>query len=200
MSTPLPPSDQISAAPLPQPQPQPQAPHHRSSAPLRHRSNAARPTTTTTSTSTSPPPSPTTTHPSIDHASIQPAKHTPRRPLAVFTTATTRPFVAAGGPLRPFRLLGQDFRTLGTRYLSDWTVWNHKVVASAVYLFFANLLPGISFASDLYTLTGRNWGTIEVILSTGVCGVVFALLVAFFRCCFCAWGVYCMGGVLVVMN
>jgi len=56
-------------------------------------------------------------------------------------------------------------------------VFNQLVFASAVYVFFTNLLPGITFASDLYVLTGRNWGTIEVVFSTGLCGVVFSMLV-----------------------
>jgi hypothetical protein len=78
-------------------------------------------------------------------------------------------------PLKPFRLLRQDIRNLRKRYTSDWKVFNQLVFASAVYVFFTNLLPGITFASDLYDLTGRNWGTVEVVLSTGLCGVIFSL-------------------------
>lgn len=59
--------------------------------------------------------------------------------------------------------------------MSDWTVFNQLIFASAVYVFFTNLLPGITFASDLYVLTGQNWGTIEVVFSTGICGIIFAL-------------------------
>ena len=79
--------------------------------------------------------------------------------------------------LRPFRLLRQDWHNLRIRYASDWTVFNQLVVASAVYVFFTNLLPGITFASDLYVLTGKSWGTIEVVFSTGLCGVIFSLCV-----------------------
>ena len=79
--------------------------------------------------------------------------------------------------LLPFRLLRQDLQNLRHRYVSDWTVFNQQIVASAVYVFFTNLLPGITFASDLYVLTGKSWGTIEVVLSTGLCGVVFGLYV-----------------------
>ncbi|KAL9072357.1 MAG: hypothetical protein Q9161_003676 [Pseudevernia consocians] len=77
--------------------------------------------------------------------------------------------------LRPFRLLRQDLHNLRIRYVSDWTVFNQLVVASAVYVFFTNLLPGITFASDLYVLTGKSWGTIEVVFSTGLCGVIFSI-------------------------
>ncbi|OCK83532.1 hypothetical protein K432DRAFT_290850 [Lepidopterella palustris CBS 459.81] len=80
-----------------------------------------------------------------------------------------------GGALRPFRLLRQDWRNLPKRYLSDWKVFNQLIIASSVYLFFTNLLPGITFASDLYVLTGKNWGTIEVVFSTGLCGIIFSL-------------------------
>ena len=77
--------------------------------------------------------------------------------------------------LRPFRLLGQDLRNLRLRYVSDWKTFNQLIVASAIYVFFTNLLPGITFASDLYVLTGKSWGTIEVVFSTGLCGVIFTL-------------------------
>ncbi len=79
------------------------------------------------------------------------------------------------GKLRPFRLLRQDVRNLRKRYKSDWTLFNQLVFASAVYVFFTNILPGITFASDLDDLTGMTWGTIEVVFSTGLCGVIFAL-------------------------
>ncbi|KAF5638691.1 anion transport [Fusarium sp. NRRL 52700] len=87
----------------------------------------------------------------------------------------TSRYFARGGKLRPFRLLKGDVINLKSRYLSDWQVFNQQVVASAVYIFFTNLLPGITFASDLYTLTGKSWGTIEVVFSTGLCGLIFSL-------------------------
>lgn len=81
--------------------------------------------------------------------------------------------------LQPGRLLWQDIKHVRQRYVSDWTIFNQLIVASAVYVFFINLLPGITFASDLYVLTGKQWGTIEVVLSTGLCGVIFALYVTY---------------------
>ncbi|GAB7360107.1 hypothetical protein MBLNU230_g7870t1 [Neophaeotheca triangularis] len=80
------------------------------------------------------------------------------------------------GLLRPFRLFKEDLKNLRARYVSDWSTFNQLIVASAVYVFFTNLLPGITFASDLYVLTGQNWGTVEVVLSTGICGIAFSLL------------------------
>lgn len=79
-----------------------------------------------------------------------------------------------GGMLRPFRLLKSDLQGRPKLYHTDW-FFNQLILASAVYLFFTNLLPGITFASDLYHLTGENYGTIEVVLSTGLCGIIFAL-------------------------
>ena len=84
-------------------------------------------------------------------------------------------YFGKGGNLRPFRLLKQDLFNLRQRYVSDWQVFNQQVIASAVYIFFTNILPGITFASDLYTLTGKSWGTIEVVFSTGLCGLIFSL-------------------------
>lgn len=110
-----------------------------------------------------------------DHSSITPHKHTPKH------FQRLRGSVAHGGRLRPFRLLRQDLQNLGKRYVSDWTVFNQLVFASAVYVFFTNLLPGITFASDLFVLTGQNWGTIEVVFSTGLCGIIFSLSVSFSR-------------------
>ena len=105
-----------------------------------------------------------------EHAIITPSKHTPK-PLRALKGSISR-----GGILRPFRLLRHDLHNLRHRYVSDWTVFNQLIFASAVYIFFANLLPGITFASDLYVLTGQNWGTIEVVFSTGLCGTIFSLL------------------------
>jgi len=84
-------------------------------------------------------------------------------------------YFTAEGKLRPFRLLRQDIGNIKKRYLSDWTTFNQLVFASAVYVFFTNILPGITFASDLYVLTGMTWGTIEVVFSTGLCGIIFSL-------------------------
>ncbi|KAI5803623.1 HCO3 transporter family-domain-containing protein [Peziza echinospora] len=81
------------------------------------------------------------------------------------------------GPLRPFRLLKSDLKGRPRLYKTDW-LFNQLILASAVYLFFTNLLPGITFASDLYQLTGKTYGTIEVVFSTGLCGVIFALFSA----------------------
>lgn len=86
-----------------------------------------------------------------------------------------KPLFATKGKLRPFRLIKQDVRNIRKRYLSDWTTFNQLVFASAVYVFFTNILPGITFASDLYVRTGKSWGTIEIVFSTGLCGIIFSM-------------------------
>jgi hypothetical protein len=83
--------------------------------------------------------------------------------------------LGAKGKLRPFRLLREDVQNIAKRYASDWTLFNQQVVASAVYIFFTNILPGITFASDLFVQTGQSWGTIEIVFSTGLCGLIFAV-------------------------
>ncbi|EGE03275.1 HCO3 [Trichophyton equinum CBS 127.97] len=103
------------------------------------------------------------------HSYITPSKHTPK-PLWLLNKT-----VGPGGPLRPFRLVKQDLVNLRQRYLSDWKIFSQLIVASTVYVFFTNLLPGITFASDLYVLTGKNWGAIEVVFSTGLCSIIFSL-------------------------
>lgn len=87
----------------------------------------------------------------------------------------TRHVKSKRGILRPFRLLSQDAANFLRRYPSDWTIFNQIVIASAILVFFTNLLPGITFASDLYASTGQNWGTIEIVFSTGLCNVASAL-------------------------
>lgn len=85
---------------------------------------------------------------------------------------------APDGALRPFRLLKSelDWKTGRLKYyINDWSIFNQLVLASAVFVFFTNLLPGITFASDLYQLTGRHYGAIEVIFSTGLCGLIFSM-------------------------
>ncbi|KNG87770.1 hypothetical protein ANOM_004449 [Aspergillus nomiae NRRL 13137] len=80
------------------------------------------------------------------HSIITPSKHTPK------AFRVLRGSVSAGGPLRPFRLVKQDIINLRRRYVSDWTIFNQLIFASAVYVFFTNLLPGITFASDLFSI------------------------------------------------
>lgn len=110
---------------------------------------------------------------SVNHESGQETENT-RSEAAIAPLRRRETLFSKHGPLRPFRLLTQDFHGLRKRYAQDW-FFNQLILASAVYLFFTNLLPGITFASDLYVLTHQNYGAIEVVFSTGLCGCIFAL-------------------------
>jgi len=111
---------------------------------------------------------------SFDRASnIKYSNMAPRRRMMGFFGVLS--LFSPGGKLRPFRLLREDVLNIRKRYISDWTLFNQLVFASAVYVFFTNLLPGITFASDLHVFTGMTWGAIEVVFSTGLCGIIFAL-------------------------
>ena len=61
-------------------------------------------------------------------------------------TSRSSKYFGKEGKLRPFRLIKEDIINIKGRYLSDWQIFNQQVVASAVYIFFTNLLPGITFA------------------------------------------------------
>lgn len=110
-----------------------------------------------------------TSPPSMDEE-MQTLSPTPRK-------LTISSLFKPSGVLRPFRLLKKEFRARVAIYHTDWH-FNQLILASAVFLFFTNLLPGITFASDLNALTGSNYGTIEVVFSTGLCGVIFSLFSA----------------------
>jgi hypothetical protein len=84
-------------------------------------------------------------------------------------------YLGPGGRFRPFRLLAEDASNIKKRYISDWTLFNQQIMASAIYIFFTNILPGMTFANDLFIQTGKSWGTIEIIFSTGLCGLIFSV-------------------------
>ena len=115
---------------------------------------------------------------SVAGSMLHDRSHPPKdNPTALPALRRRKRLFSPGGPLRPGRLLLEDIRNGVKRYPTDW-FFNQLILASAVYLFFTNLLPGITFASDLHVLTKQNYGAIEVVFSTGLCGCVFALCVS----------------------
>ncbi|ORX41176.1 HCO3 transporter family-domain-containing protein [Kockovaella imperatae] len=59
-----------------------------------------------------------------------------------------------------------DIRKRAPWYVSDWTdAWNYRVVPSTLFIFFANVLPGIAFSLDLIETTGQ-YGVQEVLLAS----------------------------------
>eukprot|EP00238_Polyblepharides_amylifera_P014367 CAMPEP_0196587862 /NCGR_PEP_ID=MMETSP1081-20130531/58837_1 /TAXON_ID=36882 /ORGANISM="Pyramimonas amylifera, Strain CCMP720" /LENGTH=571 /DNA_ID=CAMNT_0041910179 /DNA_START=158 /DNA_END=1873 /DNA_ORIENTATION=- len=62
-------------------------------------------------------------------------------------------------------------------YLSDWSDGNHrKVFAAITYMFFCSIAPAITFAAWLDHKTEREFGVVEVLLSSTLAGGIFAVL------------------------
>lgn len=61
-------------------------------------------------------------------------------------------------------------------YRSDWVdAWNYRSVPSTIFIFFANLLPAIAFAQDMFDKTDHLYGVNEILLASALGGVVFGL-------------------------
>jgi hypothetical protein len=68
-------------------------------------------------------------------------------------------------------------------YLDDWTLpflgggeKFRRTLAASIFIFFASLGPAITFASFLAERTGNlNYGTNEILFSTGLSGVLYAI-------------------------
>lgn len=78
-----------------------------------------------------------------------------------------------------FALFGQPcsgiFKDIKGRlpyYLSDWTdALNYRVVPATIFMYFANLLPAISFAQDMFDKTDNAFGVNEVLLLQRLAGL-----------------------------
>ena len=62
-------------------------------------------------------------------------------------------------------------------YLDDWRcgVGDPKALSATLYIFFTNVLPAVAFSLLLSVRTGGQLGAVEVVLSMGIGGVLFAL-------------------------
>ncbi|EME45131.1 hypothetical protein DOTSEDRAFT_117421, partial [Dothistroma septosporum NZE10] len=60
-------------------------------------------------------------------------------------------------------------------YVIDCITFSQLIFASAVCVFYTDLLPGITCPSDPYQLVGQSWGAIEIVWSTGLCGIIFSI-------------------------
>ena len=71
----------------------------------------------------------------------------------------------------------RDFRHRGAAYwTTDWTDgWNAQTLASILFLFFACLAPAIGFGAILERATCRQMGCLEMVTSTSLCGVLYAV-------------------------
>lgn len=69
-----------------------------------------------------------------------------------------------------------DFLSKIGLYVSDWTdALTPKVIASTFFIFFTSLAPAITFSLLLTKVTEDKIGAIEVLLSTSITGIFFAL-------------------------
>lgn len=79
--------------------------------------------------------------------------------------------------IRLFRGMINDVRRRAPYYWSDWVdAWDYRVVPATVYMYFANLLPALAFSLDMFTRTHMHYGVNEVLLSSVLGSVVFAVL------------------------
>ncbi|CUM54863.1 unnamed protein product [Debaryomyces tyrocola] len=69
-----------------------------------------------------------------------------------------------------------DVRSRIPHYKSDiQDAWNYRIIPSTLFIFFANLLPAISFAQDMYDKTDQLYGVNETLMSSAIAGVVFGM-------------------------
>ena len=70
----------------------------------------------------------------------------------------------------------KDIARRWPHYLGDFRDGLHpKCLASTLFLFFACLAPAITFGGIMAELTGNHIGTVEMIIGTALCGVLYAL-------------------------
>lgn len=79
--------------------------------------------------------------------------------------------------LRPFHGIKKDFRARGwEHYISDFEdVCNLKVLASILFMFFTSIGPAITFASVFQLATKDAIGPVEVLFSTAINGIFYAI-------------------------
>ncbi|KAK9459755.1 HCO3 transporter family-domain-containing protein [Lipomyces oligophaga] len=77
-----------------------------------------------------------------------------------------------------FRGMVNDIRNRLPYYISDWTsdAWNYRIVPATIYMYFANILPAIAFALDLFTKTNNSYGVNEILLASAIGAGMFSVL------------------------
>mgnify|MGYP002630891905 CR=1 FL=1 len=77
---------------------------------------------------------------------------------------------------RIFGALKADIRRRLPHYAADFKDGlRFKSLASTLFLFFACLAPSVAFGGLLSVMTNGEIGVVEMLLSTGLCGVIYAL-------------------------
>lgn len=70
----------------------------------------------------------------------------------------------------------RDIKNRLPYYASDWTdAWDYRVIPSTIYIFFANILPAIAFAQDMFDRTKNAYGVNEVLMASAMGGIVFGV-------------------------
>ena len=96
------------------------------------------------------------------------------------TPAAAPPAPVVEGLRYTGRLFGgliADVRRRATHYVQDYRDGlNTKSLGSTLFLFFACLAPAIIFGGLMHGMTGGDIGTVEMIVATCVCGVLYAVL------------------------
>ncbi|KAI9877067.1 MAG: hypothetical protein M1830_004895 [Pleopsidium flavum] len=81
--------------------------------------------------------------------------------------------------IRLFRGMVNDIRRRAPYYWSDWRdAWDYRVVPATIYMYFANILPALAFSLDMFSKTAMSFGVNEVLLSSVLGSVVFAIFAA----------------------
>ncbi|KAK9458162.1 HCO3 transporter family-domain-containing protein [Dipodascopsis uninucleata] len=78
---------------------------------------------------------------------------------------------------RPFMGIRNDIKKRLPYYLADWTTdaWNYRIVPATVYMYFANILPAIAFALDMFSKTNDSYGVNEILLASVLGSLLFSV-------------------------
>jgi hypothetical protein len=77
---------------------------------------------------------------------------------------------------RPFKGIFRDYKARLPLYASDITDGvNTQCLAAIAFLFFACLSPAVGFGALFNAVTDSAIGTIEMVGSTALCGLIYAL-------------------------
>lgn len=70
----------------------------------------------------------------------------------------------------------EDLQRRRQHYRSDWTdVLNMKILSSTLFIFFTSVAPSITFALYMSESTNGQLGAIEILLATGITGVLMSI-------------------------
>jgi boron transporter len=83
--------------------------------------------------------------------------------------------------LQPFRGIVKDYSQRLPFYLDDWIVnlTDYKILSATLFIFFTSIGPAITFSLLIDHGTNGEIGVVEVLLGTGVSGIIAALFQGF---------------------